>query len=170
MVGAFGFDAKVLQNDPATGLPEIGVAAVHYQDVGFDAQYQYLLSPHAITATLRSVQEKINDDASVLYTNGPATLNTLTAKASYVYRATYGGSLTYHNVTGSADPFYASAAEVPDTERWVPEMFWIPSQNIRVGLQFNMYTKYMGAANNYDGNGRNASDNDTTYLYFWTAF
>ena len=61
---------------------------------------------------------------------------------------------------------------VPDTEIWTPEFFWIPRQNVRVGLQFNLYAKYRGGSSFYDGNGavRNASDNNNTYVYLWAAF
>jgi hypothetical protein len=177
MIGAFGLDAKVLLNDGTTGLPFPGIGSTHYEDVGFDAQYQYLLSPHTITATVRSVHEKITDNTGgQVYSDGPATLDTINVKGSYVYREKYGASLAYSSVKGSADAtaYLTNAvtglANVPDTERWTPEFFWIPTPNIRVGVQLNMYTKYMGGSNNYAGGTRNASDNDTTYLYFWTAF
>jgi hypothetical protein len=33
-----------------------------------------------------------------------------------------------------------------------------------------MYSKFNGASNNYDGFGRNASDNNTFYLLGWLMF
>jgi hypothetical protein len=33
-----------------------------------------------------------------------------------------------------------------------------------------MYSRYNGSSTNYDGNGRDASDNDTLMLMIWTAF
>ena len=172
MVGAFGLDAKVFPNDGTTFLPVTGLGSTHYRDFGFDAQYQYLLSPHTFTAHLRSVRERINDDTLQVYSDGPATLNTLTAKASYVYREKYGASLAYSTVTGSVDStaYSASPLLVPDSERWTPELFWMPMQSMRLGAQYNLFTRYLGASNNYDGAGRNARDNDTLYLYFWAAF
>jgi hypothetical protein len=44
-----------------------------------------------------------------------------------------------------------------------------PFANARVGLQYTVYTKYDGASTNYDGTGRNASDNNTLYLFLWLA-
>src|SRR6267378_7696137 len=44
-----------------------------------------------------------------------------------------------------------------------------PFANARVGLQYTVYTKYDGASINYDGTGRNASDNNTLYLFLWLA-
>ena len=42
-----------------------------------------------------------------------------------------------------------------------------PWANVRLGLQYIAYTKFNGGNSNYDGAGRNASDNDTTFAYFW---
>jgi hypothetical protein len=41
--------------------------------------------------------------------------------------------------------------------------------NLRAGLQYTIYTKFDGAGTNYDGFGRNASDNDTLRIFIWTA-
>ncbi len=179
MVGAFGMDAKVFPND-ATGVPITGSGSTHYRDVGFDAQYQYLLSPHTVTAQFRAVQENIDDNQLIPAYAGPATLNTMMAKASYVYREKYGASLTYKTVSGSADAgVYAdNATNKPDSEVWTPELFWMPRQNMRLGVQFNMFTKFNGSSTAYDAplaattpsTPRDASDNNNTYVYFWMAF
>lgn len=175
MVGALGMDSKVLPNDDM-GSPIFDAGSTKYSDIGFDAQYQYLQAPHTVTAHVRMVQEKIDDPNGHVYSDGPATLNTNMAKVSYVYRAKYGASLAYANSNGSTDTAaYASGAggsalNIPDTEVWTPEFFWMPLQNLRVGVQLNYFTKYLGAAKNYDGSGRDASDNNTTYVYAWTSF
>jgi hypothetical protein len=43
-------------------------------------------------------------------------------------------------------------------------------QNVRVGAQYTVYSRYNGASDNYDGFGRNASDNNTLFGYVWFAF
>ena len=43
-------------------------------------------------------------------------------------------------------------------------------QNVRLMLQYTGYTKFDGASTNYDGNGRNARDNDTLFFNVWVAF
>ncbi|WP_293764415.1 hypothetical protein [uncultured Aquitalea sp.] len=58
----------------------------------------------------------------------------------------------------------------PDTTGYLLEFNYMIQPNWRVGLQYTSYTKYQGASTNYDGNGRNARDNNTTYLYTWIAF
>ncbi len=172
MVGAFGLTARTFPNDGSTFMPVTSSGSTHFKDMGIDAQYQYLMSPHTFTANFRSVHELINDDSLTAYA-GPASLNTLMAKGSYVYREKYGGSLAYKTVTGSADATaYSSlsAINVSDSSMWTTELFWMPLQNVRLGIQYSWFTKYAGASANYDGAGRNASDNATTYLYLWTAF
>ena len=37
-------------------------------------------------------------------------------------------------------------------------------ENLQLGAQYTAYTRFNGAANNYDGSGRNASANNTVYL------
>jgi hypothetical protein len=170
MVGAFAMRARILPLDDNNN-PVHSQGSTEYRDVGFDGQYQYLLDPHAFTAQIRYIKEEIRDGTQTLY-DGPASLRTLLLKGSYVYRAKYGVSLAYTDVNGSADAtaYPDSASSSPDTRMWTPEIFWLAMQNLRVGLQYNHFTQYLGATNNYDGNGRNASENDTTYLYMWYAF
>jgi hypothetical protein len=46
----------------------------------------------------------------------------------------------------------------------------MPLQNLRVGAQLTAYSKFNGAAKNYDGFGRNARDNSSLFLYTWVAY
>jgi hypothetical protein len=39
-----------------------------------------------------------------------------------------------------------------------------PMQNLQLAAQYTGYTRFNGAAINYDGSGRNASGNNTVYL------
>ena len=50
------------------------------------------------------------------------------------------------------------------------ELFWTPLQYLRVGAQYTAYNRFHGAGSNYDGAGRNASDNNTLFLYVWGAY
>ncbi|OIQ75001.1 hypothetical protein GALL_433400 [mine drainage metagenome] len=93
------------------------------------------------------------------------TTDTLRAKVSYVYQAKYGGSLGYFDLTGSTNN-----QGDPATSGMTYEAFLIPKQNIRVGVQYTAYNKYQGATSNYDGAGRNASDNNSLFLYAWFAY
>ena len=122
------------------------------------------------TVHFRTVQESIDNATVAGFNNAGNTLSSTYAKASYIFRDRYGASLAYAKITGSSDTSYSSNANVPDTERWTPEVFWFPTQNVRVGLQFNIFTQYLGGTSNYAGTGRSASDNNATFLYLWLAF
>ncbi|WP_233888964.1 cytochrome C [Paraburkholderia flagellata] len=172
MLGTFGINAQVYPND-ANAFPSFTQGVTRYRDIGFDAQYQYLLEPNTITAQARYIRENISDPNNLVYGDSKsANLGSLRLKLSYIYQAKYGVSLSFFNVTGSRDSvaYPGSANSSPATQGWTPEIFWIPVQNIRVGLQYTHFTKYLGARSNYDGLGRNASDNDTLFVYLWAAY
>ena len=120
----------------------------------------------------------------------------LRAKLSYVYQARYGGSASLFDLTGSSDTANQTSGHDPatlaitsDPAAAAPstrvngnlagnpatrgatfEGFWMPVQNLRVGLQYTAYVKFNGARDNYDGFGRNARDNNSLFLYAWTAY
>jgi hypothetical protein len=129
MVGTSGMIAHVFDNDGVN--PASDPNAYHrVKSVGVDAQYQYLLDPHTVTAQM--VYQRQRTDLSpnavaalagfdptfggalaapAVDANGnpiatPNTSNTIDvfrAKLSYVYQAKYGGSVSYFNQTGSTD-------------------------------------------------------------------
>lgn len=196
MIGLFGMNADVYPTASAPDGP-----TNKFRDVGIDGQYQYLLDPHTITAQFSYMQEKIRWADSVAgqpgaydavnttnlqpFTNADDTLRLFRAKASYVYRATYGGTLAYYRLTGSTDSAYQTAVALndplspsvsgnlsgsPANSAWTMEAFWIPVQNVRVGAQYTAYTKFNGASSNYDGWGRNARDNNSLFFYVWGAY
>ena len=45
-----------------------------------------------------------------------------------------------------------------------------PWQNFEIGVQYRAFLTFNGAATNYDGGGRNASDNNTFYIFIWMDF
>jgi len=170
MVGATGMLAHVF--DPASpdalgnpSDPSDSLAYNQYRNTGIDAQYQYILDPH--TFTMQAAYMRSISDYSPYYiaANSPTsnTSNVFRAKASYIYQAKYGGSLAFFDQSGNF-------TDNPDTRGFTYEAFWMPKQNVRFGAQYTAYNIFNGAANNYDGLGRNASDNNTLYLYAWFAF
>jgi hypothetical protein len=76
-------------------------------------------------------------------------------------------------VTGSAKGNPSSNAFIFEAD-WVPfgkEDSWLrPFANLRLGVQYTAYTQFNGGNSNYDGFGRNASDNNTLYLFAWLTF
>lgn len=186
MVGAFGMNADVYPDPTNPSGP-----STRYRDRGIDAQYQYLLDPHTVTAQLSYIRETIGGgDVTGLAANSSNTLNQFRMKGSYVFRAKYGASLSYFRITGSSDStlypglqddgsgtgamipiaINGSATNNPDTRGWIPELFWTPVQYVRVGLQYFKFDRFNGSSDNYDGAGRNARDNNTLFVYVWGAY
>lgn len=180
MIGAFALNADVMADPANPAGPDIA-----YRDRGVDAQYQFLDGEHAATAQFSYVHETARGgDAAGIAANGSNTLNALRLRASYVYRQAYGAALGFLRTSGSADALLypgvddsgapiaigGSAANRPDTRAWVPELFWVPLQNLRVGAQFYRFDRYNGSGGNYDGAGRNARDNNTLFVYLWGAY
>ena len=200
MVGASGMVADVY-DDP---LDTSDAATTHrFKDLGIDAQYQYLLDPHSITAQVAFMRSRHRYPAALANqpaafvgpagqalatTNESDTNNVLRAKVTYVYQAKYGGSLGLFNLTGttntanqtagfdatgalvSSDPVGDNLSGNPATRGLTYEAFWTPIQYVRFGAQFTTYNKFNGASSNYNGLGRNASDNNSLFMYAWLAY
>jgi hypothetical protein len=176
MLGAFGMRSKIGDGSGSSD-------ATTRTDRGLDAQYQYISDPSVISTQLRYISENIKDPAGLEYTKPSAHLNSFYAKAMYVYRAKYGAGLAYWSETGSSDAsfvhvddganFYSCldaptcSSGSPNSKVWIPAVFWQPLQNVRVTLYQTYFTQFLGRRNNYDGYGRKASDNNSTYLYLW---
>jgi len=58
----------------------------------------------------------------------------------------------------------------PDSRGYVAEVNYLPWLNTKLQLQYVAYDKFNGGKQNYDGAGRNASDNNTLYLLGWVLF
>jgi hypothetical protein len=208
MIGTAGMDSRIYDDPLDTSDPS---TVHHWRDTSIDAQYQYLLDPHSITAQLvyshsnhrypdflanQSVAFVDPLGNALANTNGTDSTNLLRAKLTYVYRAKYGGSIGVFNLTGStntanqtsgtspdtltvtSDPAAAAPSQRvggslsgnPATRGATLEAFWTPVQYMRVGVQYTAYSKYNGASTNYDGFGRNASDNNSLFIYLWAAY
>jgi hypothetical protein len=171
MVGVFGLRAKVFPDntDPTT-------ATDRFTDDGVDAQYQYITNPHTFTAQLTYIHEKQAFDAS-----NPGIvdiLKTWRAKATYYYQRKYGATIQYFDTSGTADAgLYPSSAAAtgnldgsPKSNGYIFELNYLPVQNVRLMAQYTAYKKFNGGRDNYDGFGRNASDNNTWFMNVWVAF
>ena len=115
------------------------------------------------------------------------SLNTLRTEASYWWQNTYGATFGWQRSWGPANPVLYSAAPVtgsangkPNSNAFILEADWVPFgkdgswaqpfANLKLGLQYTIYTQFNGASRNYDGFGRNASGNNTLYAFAWLAF
>lgn len=158
---------------PGAGTPLSG-ATNKYRDVAFDTQYQYIGDQSIYSVQGVYIREKQQLDAIAGEAN---TLTTMRVGGSYFYQRKYGGSLGYFSTTGTTDTalyapgsVFGSANGSPDSKGWVAELDYVPWQNIKIALQYTAYNRFNGGGSNYDGSGRNASDNNTMYLLGWLNF
>lgn len=156
-----------------------------FRDFGLDAQYQYLSDEHQVNGGLTWIREKQSWRASfdpsgmAGMRDGPnGKLISLRANATYLYRKQYGATLGYFTTHGNTDnmlyntgePITGSANGSPDTRGSLLELSYIPQQNVRLALRYTVYSKFNGGRANYDGLGRDASDNNNLFFYGWFLF
>jgi len=106
----------------------------------------------------------------------PHHLNTVQANAEYHLGDKYSGTIGWFNVDGTPDPLLFNAGSLPPlpvtgsangdprSAGYIANISWWPVQNIGLTLQYTGYTRFNGAATNYDGAGRNADSNNALYL------
>ena len=154
-----------------------------FRDIGVDASYQYLGNGrHNVAAYASFIRE--DQTRGDLFANAGA--DNLTGRlyefrfnTSYYYQHTYGATIGRFSTRGTPDATLYGPSGSPDTSGTVLQVDWTPwgkesswarpYANARFGLQYTIYDKFDGASSNYDGNGRNASDNNTLFLFLWAA-
>ena len=84
---------------------------------------------------------------------------------------TIGGSVGYFSTTGDKDALLYSPDEgngsrtgSPNSRGFILEMNYLPMHMAKLSVQYIIYDKFNGARSNYDGFGRDASDNNTLYV------
>ena len=181
-VGAYGISTKITPHNAVPPGPAVAVGTSNdrFRDVALDSQFQFIGDEQIVSVQGTYIKERQSLDATSalgLSQNGSNDLKTLRVGGSYYLRRTYGGALGYFSTTGSTDSgLYTPAAVVgfannsPDSHGWIAELNYLPWQNVKLALQYIAYQKFNGAASNYDGSGRNASDNNTLYLLGWFNF
>lgn len=172
-VGTLGLVANVYP-DPE----DLGTPTNRFTSYGFDAQYHYDADPHLVTAHGLWIREKQSWNASYAMgatSNSSDKLTTAKADVHYYYQRQYGVAVQRFATWGSEDqliyntgePVTGSASGSPSTRGWVFEVDYLPVNWMKIGLSYTAYDQFNGAKSNYDGFGRNAKDNNVTYLYAW---
>jgi hypothetical protein len=166
-VGAYGMYLKSTPN-AVTGTED------GYTDVGPDIEYDrtlgrdvlsvrgtYLRENQALDATLAAKGAKLADHH----------LDTGNANVEYHFGNRFSGAVGWFAVAGTVDPvLYApgaisgSANGSPRSSGYIANVSWWPWQNIDLAFQYTGYSRFNGGTTNYDGSGRNASDNNAAYL------
>ena len=179
--GAFLMAASLYPGrDNSTGTTD------RYTDVGFDASYQRNLPQKStLTVNMRYTHEDQRLSASQIL--GAAqyasnSLDDLRFDTSYYWKGKIGGTFGFFHTWGSEDPILYGGNRTmnPDSTGL---MFQVdgtpfgaagspfgPRFNMRVGIQYTLFTQFNGSSNNWDGLGHNASDNNTVRIFSWLAY
>lgn len=154
-----------------------------FTDIAEDLQYQYIGENTIVTLAATNIHEAMHLDASFaggVSANPIDRLDTLRVTATYYWRRRIGASLQHFSTSGSTDSglypagpspgVITSANGSPDTRGWVGEINYLPWLNTKLTLQYTRYDRFNGGTTDYDGFGRSAGANDSTYLLVWWAF
>ncbi len=180
-VGAHGMTTDVLRVAADPGSP-----TDRYRDVSLDAQYQYLGDDHIFTADATWTREKREWNASFpagTASNPSGLLRAAKMNVHYWYQRRVGGGIGRFTTWGDSDMLkygmsdeakaMGNATGSPDTRGWTVELNYLPLkdvQTLKLGLRYTHYDKFNGAKSDYNGFGRDAADNNTTFLYAWLLF
>ncbi len=177
--GTFGMDASVFPGRDRS------MGADHVTDIGLDSEYQYSNDKNDASLLLSWISERQHLPASVALGNADNArdkLHSFNATATYMRDKTYGLEAGYFSTTGTGDPaLYGTRTGYPNSNGYILEADWLPfnknggpsfypMSSLKLSLQYVGYTKFDGAKTNYDGSGRNASDNNTLFLQAWLVF
>ncbi|MBI1285011.1 MAG: cytochrome C [Thiobacillus sp.] len=155
-IGLVGMNASLRPTD--------GTGSDKYDDIGVDASYQFLgTRKHIFTANSSYIHERQTLGATD--SGNKYNLDRFDIAGSYYYDQTYGLNAGLFRINGNASDADSNGYILQAD--WTPfgkEGSWgAPWANVRVGLQYTGYSKF-------DGSSANASDNNTTYAFIWTAF
>lgn len=163
--------------DPGSGNDRV-------RTIGVDLLWQTARGPHETTLRAAVHHERWATGEAV----GPGfamqawnRLESFKVSASYLHAKNQSATVGYFRRTGSTDPlFFGTRTGRPDTagiqlDAFVINPFfappsWHPGMRTRIGATLMHYTAFDGARDDYDGNGRSASDNDSLLVYFLWAF
>jgi hypothetical protein len=168
-VGSFGMHVKSTPN----GV--VGPLYDSYTDWAADFQYDRTIPQfNNDVVSLRGtfIHENSALDATA-FADGASSiyhhLNTARANVEYHFGNRYSGAFGWFSTTGTADSMLygmgmGGVNGSPRNNGYVLNASWWPAQNIDLAVQYTGYLNFNGRSTNYDGSGRNASDNNTLYL------
>jgi hypothetical protein len=168
-IGTYGMVSKIYPSG-ITGPTN------RFTDIGVDLAYLLSLGANSFTTDATWIHEKQRWDAGGS-ANPTNTLTTFRFDAMYHVSHRYAFTVAPFTTTGTSDGgLYApgiltgSRTGSPNSTGVITEVDVMPWQNWRLQFQYVFYSKFNGASTNYDGFGRNASDNNTLYILNWLLF
>jgi hypothetical protein len=178
--GGYGMYMKSTPNNVVGPSGENGGTLTdNYNDIAADVQYDRTIPKFRNDIlSLRGVYIHEHSDLNASATEDlglaaqvPHHLNTVMANAEYHFGDRYSGTFGWFNTTGTRDallfapnPIGGSANGSPKNSGYILNLSWWPVQNVDLAVQYTGYWNFNGRSMNYDGSGRNASDNNTVYV------
>jgi hypothetical protein len=168
MIGTFGMSSKLYPTF-------ISGANDRYTDIGIDLQYEYNLPSAILSVHSSLIHEKRKLDATFTNdaTNLSSSLNSFKIDGNIYFNKGIGLTLGYFNTMGDQNSIYGTLNGIPrkpDSNGTLLELNFLPWYNTKFSIQYVMYNKFDGLDKNYDGNNRNASQNNTLYCLAWFSF
>jgi hypothetical protein len=176
MVGTFGMQASLYPNSASPSGP-----TNHFDDTGFDAQYQRLGDTRKLTLRAAYTYEQQSWKGSYPLGKSAApkgNLKNVNLSGSFALGDTWTFTAGYLLTNGSSnaelygvsDPNGNQLSTKPNTTGYELEADRTLTQNIVAYLRYTGYTKFNGRTGNIDGLGRKPSDNNTLWLGVTFAF
>jgi hypothetical protein len=149
--------------------------ADYYTDWAVDFQCDRTLFRKDVLS-LRGTYIRENSDLVATYAAMGALqpdhhLNTAMVNGEYHFGNRISGTFGWFDTGGTVDtllypqsPVTGSANGNPRGAGYIANFSVWPMQNLQLAVQYTGYTRFNGAAVNYDGAGRNASGNNTVYV------
>ncbi len=145
-----------------------------YTDFGPDFEYDRTIGRDVLSVRGTYLRENSTLNGSIAggaASPGSHHLNTANANVEYHYGNRLSGAAGWFLTSGTADamlyapaPVVGSRTASPRSEGIIANISYWPLQNVDIAYQYYAYTRFNGASSNYDGSGRSASDNNTSYL------
>lgn len=178
--GVIGFSSSLYPGGDRTAT-----ASDNYQDVGVDGSYQYMgdgSNVYQLNARYTHERQSLGASHGLgAASNLRNTLDEFTTDASYYWKNQIGVTVGYFNTAGSADSllYAGNRTSKPNSAGFTFQLDGTPfgetpsslgnHMNLRLGIQYRLFTHFDGAAGNYDGAGSNSSGNDTVRVFTWVA-
>jgi hypothetical protein len=168
MLGHFGLAARE--------YPDNDSPKNRFTDLGFDFQYRRPVGPGVFQLQGRYIYERTRWGTGNAE-NRHTDLHQLGFDATYYWQQLLSFTLAPFATFGTRDSMiYApesvdgSADGRPDSNGIVAQVSYNPWLNTRLTLQYTTYFKFNGRVDDYDGEGRDAHDNDTLFLQSWLVW
>lgn len=145
-----------------------------YTDAGPDIEYDRTLGRDVLSVRGTYLRENQSLNASYAAKSADQVdhhLDTGNANVEYHFGNRISAAYGWFMVSGTVDPALYGPAAIsgsangsPRSAGYIANVSWFPMQNIDLAFQYTGYTRFNGGTANYDGSGRNATDNNAAYL------